>query len=111
VGAVLLIDGELFAHLPGAVGLRVVDGELYGVLGKKAGTAYTLTVTDNLTFADSLGREAGKTLSDSLNLSDTYDRLFGKTLSDSLALSDPIAKSILREIVDSLSLSDFSEAK
>ena len=30
----ILRDGELFAHLPGATGLQVADGELYGVLGK-----------------------------------------------------------------------------
>ena len=39
----LLRDGELFAHLPGAVGLRVVDGELYGVLGKASRTIKELS--------------------------------------------------------------------
>ena len=38
----LLRDGELFVHLPGAAGLRIVDGELYGVLGKASRTINTV---------------------------------------------------------------------
>ena len=39
----LLRDGELFVHLPGAAGLRIVDGELYGVLGKASRTIKELS--------------------------------------------------------------------
>ena len=36
----LIIDGELLAHLPGnAAGLRLIDGELYQVLSKPPGEA------------------------------------------------------------------------
>lgn len=88
-----LVDGELLRHLPGAPGLVLVDGELYGTLspavGQPGGGGWTFT--ESLALQDSIGdRLADKFLTTSLGLGNTHQHYAEVVRSDSPSLADAI---------------------
>jgi hypothetical protein len=104
--------GDLFNWMstPSGTPATITKGMFSAVFFVSPSTAYTSTLSETITFTDTLSKTITKVFSDTVTYTDTVLKSAAKILSDTVTYTDTLTKRISRALTETVTLSDIFAA-